>query len=76
MKKLVALLIAAVLVTGCGPRAPLPVSSQGYRVSEATNGYDVCYDGIVYVQFSAGNASWGSVKFDKNTKQPVTCGGK
>lgn len=73
--KLVTLLIAAVLATGCVKHTDLPVSSQGFRLSEA-NGYDVCYDGIVYSQFGGGNAVWGSVKFDKNTKQPVTCGGK
>lgn len=34
---------------------------------------EYCYDGIVYVGFWYGNATWGSVKFDSKTKQVVTC---
>lgn len=34
---------------------------------------EYCYDGVVYIGFWYGNASWGSVKFDSKTKQVVTC---
>lgn len=34
---------------------------------------EYCYDGVVYVGFYLGNATWGSVKFDSKTKQVVTC---
>ncbi len=73
MKKLAAILIAAVLATGCTRRIDMPVSSQGKAVYSTTNGTEVCYDGVVYVKFPDAEASWGSVKFDKNTNQPVTC---
>ena len=72
MKKLAAILIAAVLA-GCGP-SELKVSSQGKQVYATNYGSDICYDGVVYVMFGSGsNASWGGAKFDKTTKQPVTC---
>lgn len=34
---------------------------------------EYCYDGVVYIGFWYGNASWGSAKFDSKTKQVVTC---
>lgn len=71
--KFVALILAAVLATGCTRVIDMPLSSQGKVVYSTTNGSEVCYDGVVYVRFPSGDATWGSVKFDKTTKQPVTC---
>lgn len=60
MKKLIALVFAIFLLTGCG---------QISRITALWTGYDeVCVDGVSYIQFSSGV----SVKYDQSGKV-VSC---
>lgn len=70
----VAFLTTIILMSGCGSREFVN-SSEGSKVLVETGAIETCYKGIVYVQFSSGNSTWGSVQFGKDNKV-VTCDSK
>ena len=63
MKKIIAVTLIALAMSGCG--------RSDKWVAGITGSSEMCIDGVSYLQFTSG----ASVKYDKNTRQIATCNG-
>lgn len=70
MKKIMSIFAVSflTLLAGCEPSEKVK-TAEGKLVQQIEKSVEeVCYQGIVYVRFSAGNSTWGSVKMNKDSK--------
>ena len=79
-------ILMAVITAGCSkPEVPITSNDFAIRTSVSNTAalaseppeylvvVQYCYQGFVYGQFNLGNAKWGSVMYDNETKQPKRC---
>lgn len=64
MWKFIGIFYLSLCVVSCGNNA---------AGSKLNDGEEVCYDGVVYVNLSYGQHSWGGAKINKKTLQPELC---
>lgn len=69
MKKIISLICVLALVAGCEEKNT--ITSDG-KLVEVISPNSICYEGMEYVKFGAGNSAWGSLKFN-NSGKPVSC---
>lgn len=64
-KTLLIVAMLALALSACVKKEDMAVDAQSGRlISPTTYGDEVCYRGVVYVQFGAAQSSWGGPKFN------------
>jgi predicted membrane chloride channel (bestrophin family) len=73
-------LFLAILLIGCDNAPDQPKTSEkfavkidGYTQHSVNSVVLYCFKGFVYARFSTGKDVWGSIMYDRATKQPMTC---